>query len=566
MEVSRQSQDWTWGYVVLLGLFVATMAAVGKRMPATAVRDVEAVRDETITWARRLRWLFLAFVPSSLFIGVTTYLTTDIVVMPLLWVMPLAIYLLSMVFVFAKRPPIPHKLIVAIFPFALAGMVFVVAAQLGQFKMIAFGAHLLMLFIACMLCHGELAKDRPAPARLTEFFLIMSCGGVLGGMFNALVAPLVFVHVVEYALMLAVLGLAMPGRREASKPLAYAYDLAAPVAITTLVMIPIWARETNRLLINSRLILIILGTMALICAAIFSKRPIRFALGLAGLLLLGVYKHSHLTNEILSERSFFGVYRVTVNGTWHVLTNGRILHGQQSPRTDIADQPQTYYHRLGPLKEVLDDWARPPGSHVGAIGLGTGTLALWSKPGERWTFFEIDPTVERIARDTRMFTCISLAQGDIDVKIGDARLSLEHSSDKFDVILMDAFSSDAIPAHLLTLEAMKVYESRLTPNGRLAVHISNRFLELEPVVKAIADKMGWASYICDEPRDGVVGEEKDARSSAAWMVLGPPSLDWTAITNSSRWKRAVGRPDIEAWTDAYSSLLPVLRPSAFQVF
>lgn len=572
LSVTSQSGDWTIGYVLLLLLFGATMAAVAKRF--TNVTPVEEAEPERLDedepsepprseLKRRLRWLFLAFVPSSLFIGVTTYLTTDIVVMPLLWVIPLSIYLLSMVLVFAKRPPIPHKLIVKIFPLGLAALVFTIATRSGQFKFISFGAHLLMLFVGCMLCHGELARDRPKPSRLTEFFLIMSVGGVLGGLFNALVAPLVFVHVVEYVIALTLLALGLPSRNRDSSSTSFLKDLAIPSVIVVSAMAVIWLQLKGGYL-PEYATSIAIGVAALLIVFL-SARPLRFAVGILGLLVMGVYSRDDGGKEIYSSRSFFGVYRVLESDGWHSLTNGRILHGGQAPYSSYALEPQTYYHRLGPLKEVLKDWPREAGAEVAAIGLGTGTLALWSKPGEHWTFFEIDPAVEKIARDTKLFTCIENAKGRVSVTIGDARLSLSQTDQKFDLILMDAFSSDAIPGHLMTLEAMKVYQSRLRPGGRVAVHISNRYLKLEPVVTALTDQMGWKAYICDESVNGMQGEDIEVRSAATWMLIGPPELDWSPITSSSRWRVARRAPGIEGWTDAYSSLLPVLRPEAFSI-
>jgi hypothetical protein len=250
----------------------------------------------------------------------------------------------------------------------------------------------------------------------------------------------------------------------------------------------------------------------------------------------------------------------------HTLLNGRILHGEQIIRPGIETVPLTYYHAFGPLKEVLGAWPRPLGAHIGAVGLGIGTVALWSRTGEAWTFFEIDPMVERIARDPQLFTCIKNAKGSVSVTLGDARLQLQQSQDKFDILLVDAFSSDAIPAHLMTAEAMEVYRSRLTPKGLLAVHISNKFLDLEPLVAALARKMGWKAMICHELRHPIEGPMSEGRTESVWMVLGPPTLNWSTFTSSARWEAPIERADIQPWTDAYSSLLPLLRKSAFRVF
>lgn len=564
--VAEQSVGWTWGYAAVVLLFMATIALVIRKNGAggSGGDPVPELEPEPIDWKRRGRWVFLAFLPSSLFIGVTSYLTTDIAVMPLLWVIPLAIYLLTMVLVFAKRPPIPHKLVVAVFPFFLAGLVFLVATEIGQFKLLAFGAHLLVLFFGAMLCHGELAKDRPSAGSLTEFFLWMSLGGVLGGVFNALVAPAVFVQVIEYAIVLGAIGFAMPLRSDKSDASTRVLDFALPLSFACVLLAIQWLHDLGSLPLPSSGMAIPIA-VASVAALATVKRPMRFGTAIACILLVGHLENQSQRPALFTGRSFFGVYRVSQSGDWHVLTNGRILHGEQVMKPPYDGEPLTYYHRLGPLKEVLGSRPRPIGAQVAAVGLGIGTVALWSKPQERWTFFEIDPIVERIARDERLFTCLAQAKGDVSVVLGDARLRMSESDQKFDVILVDAFSSDAIPVHLMTLEALDLYRRHLTPSGILAVHTSNKFLQLEPVLAAMSRIMGWTAYTCDESRDPIEGPMSPGRAEASWVVLGPPTLDWSVFTARPRWKPVREKEGIEAWTDAHSSLLSVIRKSAFSL-
>ncbi len=562
LSVTEQSSQWMLGYIALVAIFVALIVVLLKRQPLTEKEAI--VDDESITWTRRLRWIFLAFIPSSQFIGTTTFLTTDIAVMPLLWVIPLSIYLLTMIMVFAKRPAIPHKWIVLVFPYTLAGLTFMIAAQVAPFKMLAFGAHLIMLLVGALLCHGELAKDRPAPARLTEFFLLMSFGGVLGGLFNALVAPSLFVHVVEYSIVLALSAFALPIRSKVKEWAATAWDFAVPISVATLVMVIVWLKATETVAIPRTGISI---AIAVGCGlvALCGNRPLRFAVGIASIMAVGYYHAVSSRHDLFAGRSFFGVYRVEMWGVSHTLTNGRILHGEQIMTRQLESVPLSYYHPLGPLKEIFGDWIRPKNARVAAIGLGTGTVSLWSRKGEHWTFFEIDPLVERIARDTKLFTCLANAQGKVDVTLGDARLRLEEPGDEFDLIVMDAFTSDAIPVHLMTLEAFRVYQSRLKETGFLAVHISNKFLSLEPLVAAISAQMGWEAYICDEANEPVIGPMLEGRTPASWMVVGPRSLDWKAFKSNARWRKAEMSADVVAWTDAYSSLMPLFRDGAFNL-
>jgi hypothetical protein len=559
--VDLQSQRWTIGYVAFVVVLVGLAATLAKR----PLKEVDAQEEsEELTWRRRLKWVFLAFVPSSHFIGATTFLTTDIAVMPLLWVLPLGIYLLTMVIVFARRTPIPHRWVVAAFPVALAAITWMTVTKFLSYRMFTFGAHLVLLFLGALLCHGELAKDRPKPARLTEFFLWMSLGGVLGGVFNALIAPAIFVRVFEYGLVLALAGLALPFRGRSRSLAAAAWDLALPIGVCTAVFFFLWARRMNVMEVPGWLYQAIVAT-ACVVAVFCSWRPLRFATMIGGLLAISFYNASASRQTLFAGRSFFGVYRVDKVGTSHELLHGKIMHGEQIMEPGFDDAPLSYYHPLGPLKEVFADWKRPPGARVAAVGLGSGSVCLWSQPGEHWTFFEIDPLVERIARDPSLFVALKNAKGMVDVDIGDARLRLAQRSDRFDLIVVDAFSSDAIPAHLMTLEAFRMYAQRLKPQGFMAVHISNKFLRLEPLVAAICAQLGWVAYTCDENRYPVLGPMVRGRTESTWMAVGPPEHDWSPFQNSVRWKPAESDPKVRAWTDGYSSLVPVLRPGAFKL-
>ncbi len=553
-HVKAQSVNWSLGYAVLVLLLLGCIVLTWRSGDQPAPVRAEHV---AFPWSRRLRWLFLAFVPSSHFIGLTSYLTADIAVMPLLWVIPLAIYLLTMVLVFAKKPPIPHRVIVAIFPFALTGLVFLAATRLGGDKWIVFGAHFLMLFIGAMLCHGELAKDRPEPARLTEFFLWMSCGGVLGGIFNAIIAPAVFTQVIEYLVILVVLAFAMPSRDVDRSVRRIAMDFLLPGLVASLAMGFMWYQAKSGLKWFPLAPTIAIGISGVV-VLLFLRRPLRFALGIAGMVLSGAYMYLYQHQVLFAARSFFGVYRVQKIGIEHDLYNGRILHGLQYFDPKFQQIPQTYYHPDGPLKEVLGAYPRPADAHVAVIGLGTGTMALWSRPGEAWTYYEIDPVVEKIARDPSLFTCLRDAKGKVNVEIGDARLRLKATDQKYDAILIDAFSSDAIPAHLMTREAFELYSQRLQPQGLLAVHISNRFLNLQPLVTALALERGWPTYVCDEVWEDTT-KWPAGRARTVWAVTGPPNLDWSVFTKSKRWKLGQTKASVKAWTDGYSSLMPVLR-------
>ncbi|HSI73758.1 MAG TPA: fused MFS/spermidine synthase [Fimbriimonas sp.] len=565
LTAGQQSALWTAGYALLVVVFVATALMLRQKISSRPAEEI-AEQTESLTWKRRLKWVFLAFVPSSQFIGVTTYLTTDIAVMPLLWVIPLAIYLLTMVLVFAKRPPIPHRLVIALFPYALVLVVFASVVKVSYtsspFFLIAnsnaliFGIHLFALFISAMLCHGELAKDRPAPGRLTEFFLWMSFGGVLGGVFNALVAPTIFVQVIEYTIILCLVGLALPARVKGWKWPQVASDLAALVVIGggicgLILLFDGYAMMSAQ---TYRPLLLLTGCLAcLICVA----RPLRFAMAITGVLLVGAYVNQSKRQVLFTERSFFGVQRVEAQGSAHLLFNGRVLHGKQILTPELETVPLTYYHPRGPLKEVFE--ARPPDATVGVVGLGIGSAALYSRKGENWTYYEIDPLVEKVARDRNLFTCLAKAQAPQAVVIGDARLSLAGEPDgKFDILLMDAFSSDSVPAHLLTMEAFELYRSKLKPGGLLAVHITNRYLDLQPLVAAICARLQLRMLYCSETAENTE-HLQTGRELSTWCVVAPETYDWARFTAQSRWTPGSTQTGIEAWTDQFSSIMPLLK-------
>ncbi len=571
LTVAQQSGFWTVGYILLAVLFVVTALKLRREIVALP-QETEIVPLEPLPWKRRLRWVFLAFIPSSQFIGVTTYLTTDIAVMPLLWVIPLAIYLLTMVFVFAKKPPIPHKWILAAFPYVMAVLVFITSIKVTLTSSIfykltnshttVFSVHLIALFVGAMLCHGELAKDRPTPGRLTEFFLWMSLGGVLGGMFNALVAPNLFVQVIEYTMILVVLGLALPAREPGWKPLQIAKDIAPVLLIGGGTVLFLWLNDKyGRVSVHTyRPWLTAAAALGIIVCA---SRPLRFAMGVLGMAFVSIYNHQTDKRTLYEARSFFGVQKVeelgfAKSGLTHILVNGRILHGRQVFTPELEKMPLSYYHSAGPLKEVFEAYPRPANSIVGVVGLGVGSTAAWSRPGEDWTFYEIDELVEKLARDNRLFTYLSKAAAPQKVVIGDARLKLAEEPDaKFDFLLIDAFSSDAIPAHLMTVEAFQLYRRKLKPNGLLAVHISNRYLDLEPLVAAAAEELGLKALYCEESGKEIIVNER-GRELANWCVVGPKSMDCTGFDKSGRWEPAKKRPGIRAWTDEFSSLLPLM--------
>lgn len=562
--LGAQRQWWLVGYVVLIGLVVGC-AVVAWRFPRdptithapSAGSTTVATIVPTRSW--RLRWLLLSFAPSSLLIGVTTYLSTDIAAVPFLWVVPLALYLLTFVLVFANRPPVRRE--VMLWLQLVLGLALIVLITMGGTRRISISAltHLTAFFVTAMVCHRELADSRPRPEYLTEFYLWMSLGGVLGGAFNVLVAPLLYKTVVEYPFALIVaLGLRPHQTRTLGTRRSQLLDIAIPTAIFAVIMLAMkspkppdqWGAYGMNIL---------LGSAALVAGVTGFRRPLRLALG-AGAIYAGVRVADAGDPEVLMQaRSFFGVYKVRQLYQYHLLQNGTTTHGGQNWLPEHRLDPLTYYHREGPFGTMMATlFPDTPLRRVAVVGLGTGATACYGRKGEHWTYYEIDPLVPRIARHPALFTYLKDCPPTIDITLGDARLSLAHEPDAtFDLIILDAFSSDAIPVHLMTREALAMYLRKIKPGGAIAYHLSNRYLELRPVVFSLA---------IDAKVSGVVGEDdvtKEQRFKmyygSRWAVVAPKMETLSGLVRQKDWNVFPPFSTARVWTDDYSDVLGVMR-------
>jgi hypothetical protein len=742
LTLADQRLFWRIGYGVLIVLTAGCAVILWRSKSEPGASATGGDRSRTLpapTTARRLRWIALAFVPSSLMLGATTYITTDIAPIPLLWVLPLGLYLLSFILVFSRLPAAVHRAMVGLLPYLVLVLVFLVLADFSLLKMwlklLVVLAHLAVLFVAAMVCHGELARDRPPPRYLTEFYLWMSVGGVLGGLFNALVAPLLFNGIVEYplALVLACLlrpapaaekkaqagpavgtglmgfclgcGVALIVPALARSDLSFAgladgnglwlatallaalalgavfaardradraarwLDVALPAALGVLVVglnlglrIMTIHRGLGRLFAflhdglvswlperfahlptpsSSSLLVLFGAVLPVVLCTLFLDRPLRFGLGVGALLLASTFCDLLDDDVRLRQRSFFGVLHVSEDGSFRRLEHGTTLHGMQrlgwdrktfaaaaacplaafdpvggtallAAGQDVWQHPGrealTYFHRTGPIGQVFAAYREQfAGRHLGLIGLGSGTLATYGRPGQHLTYYEIDPLVKRIAYNPECFIFLQDAAERgvaVDVVLGDARLKLEERArcgppDRFALLVIDAFSSDAIPIHLLTRQALEIYLANLADDGVLAFHISNRYLNLEPVLANLAKELGLAGFIEDDVAENVRG-----KASSRWVVLArqESALDrlvhegcwarwqeehgWAACQDAlvfvsslpdwsggaraqgtvcralleglrAPWRRLKVRPEVGVWTDDYSNLLRV---------
>jgi spermidine synthase len=533
--VTLKVQAWGWlsGYALL----AAGVMACGWRS-AHGSRPAETeVRRERITGKRRLRWVLCALVPSSLMLSVTTYLSSEIAAVPLLWVLPLALYLATFMFVFARRQVIPHALAKRVLPLLLVGVVMVIATGATTPMALLAALHLLGFFVAALVCHGELAKDRPGAESLTGFYFWMSLGGVLGSAFNALVAPAIFDRVTEYPLMLvAVAWLGLTSAKTTWRGLAWA---VIPMVLALA-------------LIKSLGPMIAFGGAAVGCF-LLSRHGVRFALGLAGVLLGASFTVEKGNRTLHSERSFFGFHRVEDDGKFHRLFHGKTIHGLQD--TSRPSVPLSYYHPEGSLGRIFDAGVN---GRVGAVGLGAGALAAYGKPGQEIDFYEIDPAVARIASDPRYFSYLSGSPAKVSIILGDARLMLAKAPDaRYELLVLDAYGSDSVPVHLLTREALQLYLKKLAPGGRIAFHVSNLHLNLRPVVANLAHDAG---LVCLGEDDETVTDEEVAAGKfpSRWMIVARKVEDFGTLPKTGNWEAVESDPASPLWTDDHSSILPLL--------
>lgn len=560
-----QSRAWAAGYV-LLALTIALCSASlwTRRKPrSVATQKPTRVRDKTviprlsgeITWERRIHWIVLAFVPSALLLAVTLHISTDVAAAPFLWVLPLSLYMLSFVIVFARRPILKHKWMLAL-QLVVYALLVVYFTERSLLPLL--GLHLLALFVTAMVCHGELVRNRPAAEHLTEFYLWMSTGGLLGGIFCVLAAPLLFDSVLEYPLLLTLACLLRPGST-AGGWRRHLLDVLLPALFALLfffVQALLDFAAFKALDIAGPLLLF---GGALLAFWSFRHRPVRLALAFAPL-IFGLIFVRDVRHQLLRRRSFFGVYTVSTDkkGETHYLYHGNIIHGSQRMDPAMVSTPTGYYCEEGPLGQVFATVGTTRElRHVGCIGLGTGTTACYRQPGRRVTFFEVDPVVERIARDPSLFRYLDPGGQDVEVILGDGRQSLSRMPDgTFDLLILDAFSSDAIPAHLLTREALALYLRKSTPAAIIMFHISNRYVRLEPVVAGLVADAGVSALIQDYEPD--VEDTPTKPMSSQWVAVARHESDLACLKEDNRWRPLEPDPRVGLWTDDCSNLFEIL--------
>ena len=563
--LSEQRLGWSGGYVAFMLMVVALAFVVWSRRLDRTAEPARLRVSPPMTWREKGILVLLAAAPSSLMLGVTAHLSTDVASAPFLWVVPLALYLLTFVIAFQARPWIPLNLTLVIQGATGAIVVLLVAFRSANWTM-AFGIHLIAFFFAALMCHQLLAARRPPPDRLTEFYLLLSLGGVVGGAFTALVAPVIFDMVWEYPLVLVLVGLARPWGRGRLRGEQIGALVAAGLVAASPVLLSLWLNANDGAraafhagfpLAMDQLAMVMLVPAA-ICAFLVRDRALVFT---AILLMIALSSQwiARGYDWSWSERSFFGVMRVAnapdplMGGDVHVMMHGTTLHGSQARQGHNECAPTLYYNVATPIgQSALMVQARGP-ARIGVVGQGSGAMAAYKRPVDRMTFFEIDPMVDALSRDPAWFTYISkCAEGPIDTVLGDARLTLERQpAGSYDLLIIDAFSSDAVPTHLLTQEAIDGYLSLLKPNGVVLMHLSNRNLDIVRPAIAAAQALGKPSLhqlYYEDPEAAAMAE-----ASTEALILSPTEQGLADFRADTRW-RTPNPTSVRPWTDDYVNL------------
>ena len=560
LTLEQQSLLWSLGYILLVLMVVACALTI----PPAAVEAMPKAEGPAPSRRRLLHWVALAAIPSGLMLSTTTHLTTDIVAVPMLWVLPLALYLLSFVIAFAHRRGLANLIVnlAPLFLLVAGGFAFSGGTSL---PFITATLGLLLLFIIAVALHAEMYRRRPEPAHLTAFYLAMAIGGVLGGVFCAILAPTLFDWAYEHPILIVAAALLVP-----QIPfIPWAIDMPARLRwlLVAGMLALSWAVDQRLGPFDSDGSALLGSILISLVALAFIGWRWAFAAGLAALMLsYGGWTKLDESREGVRTRSYFGVYTVTTRRSppSRQLTHGTTLHGVQNLTPGGETEPTSYYARRSGVGHALMSLRtfRDPDAAVGVVGLGTGTLSCYAQPGQDWRFFEIDPAMVRIARDPSIFTFLSRCAPQAKVVLGDARLSLAREpAGRLDLLAVDAFSSDAIPIHLLTREALQVYRRALKPDGLLLIHISNRYLDLEPVLAAASKRDGWHSAALDYSP----GLEEEGRnvSRSVWVAMTRDAdtlmiLRISSAEDAHLWRPLLGRPGFPGWTDDYASVLPLL--------
>jgi hypothetical protein len=563
LSLSQQARAWTLAFVALVagialcaGYALAQAPAAAAALPAAAL----PAAGPTPSWRQRAQWAAYALVPSGLLVAVTAHISTDVAAAPFLWVVPLALFLLTFVITFQREPWLRRERALRLQPIFVAVPIVSASGSILFGWELTLGVSLAGFFLTAMVCHGELVRRRPPARHLTEFYCWMSFGGVLGGVFSALIAPNLFNWIVEYPLFLIAGLLCRPDLWDRTRRRANLIAIAALAALGVLASLPNLLFGIPLASAPGRATAFDIALLLTAAAIMLQARHPGRMIGLAvfALIVCGAYKRNQT-----EFRSFFGVHRImpSADGRFRLLYHGTTLHGAQM-LADLNGQPATgrpeplaYYFDRGPIAQAIEASRELHGrlKGVGIVGVGAGSLACYRRPGESWTFYDIDPEVVRIARDPSYFTFIPSCAADAPMVLGDARLTLADAPDgAFDVLVIDAFSSDAIPVHLLTKEAVALYRRKLSSRGIVVMHISNRNVKLKDVVAAVAAENRLVTFVNRPTLTKALADEM--KSAAEVAVLARRETDVGALAAHADWRRQLGG-GLRPWTDDYANVV-----------
>ena len=560
LRLGEQAKYWTYGYIALIVLLVIlSLIAHGRKANTFTPTTEKLLPPVKITPSKRLLWIGLAFIPSSLMLGVTSHMSNNIASAPFLWIIPLVLYLLTFIIVFATNPIVSTQQLKRLFPYVII-LAIISGFVLKFWIFLSISLSLVCYFIIALMCHSRLSDERPTSENLTEFYIFMSLGGVLGGIFNALLAPIVFDRIYEYLLVLLLADLAIPREGEAGKK----RNRASLILIVTGSLCFI----SLQFLIDKNInpyIASIIGALIMVAGITLIQRNKKFVIpnilavsaifvSLAPIYLTGLSRLVHL------DRSFFGVIRVTADqsdhGIKHRFRHGDTIHNVQLQDEELKKIPLAYYAPGNTFDRAIQvARASKPSLDLAVIGLGAGALACYERPDDNWVYFEIDPAVVEMALDPKLFSYMEKCSFDSDIRIGDARLTLEGLDDgSLDLIIVDAFSSDAIPTHLLTREALKLYRSKLTPNGLIFFHTSNRLMDVSSVVVRLANDAEMASKFI-AMRDFDEYEYRELYHASTGVLVGPKALINAGTSNDPNWVEFAPSKYVKTWSDDYSNII-----------
>ncbi|MGL6074948.1 MAG: spermidine synthase [Fimbriiglobus sp.] len=564
LNLAEQSAVLAYALPAVAGMILLCAWTVSRAPTAPDEAAVETNNTPTSP----LKWLLLAAIPSSLLMGATTHITTDIAPIPLFWVVPLALYLLSFIIVFGRWPAGAHRRMGRLTPMLLVFVMLSIVTRATEPMWLIGPLHLVGFLAVALLCHGELAGTAPAKDQLTRFYLMISLGGVLGGTFNAILAPWLFARLgsIEYPLMLLAACLVRPSGSSWSFPRRDLYWLAgfAAVLLALNLGVPNFLPAKANLDLFEALIdrTVRAGLMFGLPAAFafgLALRAVRFTVALTGLYLISLFAIGPQGRVLEVSRNFFGTLRVTqsTDGQFVCLVHGTTLHGQERLDEPHPPRPLMYYHHKGPVGHFFAKFPSP--KRVAAVGLGVGAMADYTTGNSHWTFYEIDPDVLRLARDSGHFHFLPSAKGRVDYVLGDARLKLAQEPDQhFDLIVLDAFSSDAIPVHLLTQEAFALYAQKLTKNGVLLMHLSNRYLDLVPLVTRLGESHSEHFETRVNNDFATDTERDDGKFPSTWVLLTRQPSHLGPLDSDRRFQPTRPTPG-PTWTDSHSDLLKTLK-------